>query len=290
MKLTTGEKIFNVFNLALLSALTLSMLYPFVYCLSMSLSSAAAANQGGFHFFPTDLSLAAYQAIFSDPNLISGYANSMLRTAIGVPATVFCCALCAYPLSRRAMPFRKPATLFVLFTMLFGGGLVPTYLLYHHLGLLDNRMVYILPGLMQAFSVILIKNYFQSVPESLHEAADIDGASEWYIFLRIYLPLSKPILATVAMFSAIGHWNAWFDSMLFMTSESKMVVQTFLQRIVVEGSMAQMDPSLAAQVTDFTPETIKAATVIVTLVPLLILYPFVQKHFTKGIMLGGVKE
>lgn len=294
MRMTKGEKIFNVFNLIFLGILGLSMLYPFIFSLNLSISDAAGANSGGFFLWPKGFSLAAYEKIFSDPMLVTGYLNTIFRTVVGVVLTVCCTALCAYPLSRPNMPYRKKAMFFVLFTMLFGGGLVPNYLLYNSLGLINNRLIYIIPGLIAAFNVILVRNYFTSISESLHEAAAIDGASEWFIFTRIYFPLSKPILATVAMFTAITHWNSWFDSMLYMTDETKMVVQTFLQRIVIEGNLAVGgDAGMLAQNTDFTemtPETIKAATVVVTVIPMMILYPFVQKFFTKGIMIGGVKE
>jgi putative aldouronate transport system permease protein len=291
MRSSTSGNVFDACNAVLLTVLGLSMIYPFWFSLCMSFSDAAGANAGGFFLWPRGFSTGAYERIFADDMLVSGYLNTIFRTAVGVPATVFACSLCAYPLSRRCMPHRKKAMFFVLFTMMFGGGLVPNYLLFNTLGLIDNRAVYIIPTLIGAFNVILIRNYFQSISESLYEAAAMDGASDWYIFTRIYLPLSKPILATVAMFSAISHWNAWFDSMLYMTSESKMVVQTFLQRIVIEGNVNIGDPSLIAQnLTEFTPETVKAATVVITVLPMMILYPFVQKFFTKGIMLGGVKE
>jgi putative aldouronate transport system permease protein len=174
--------------------------------------------------------------------------------------------------------------------MLFGGGLIPNYLLYNELGLIDNRLVYILPGLVAAFNVMLIKNFFQGISISLREAAMLDGAGEWYIFTRLYLPLSKPVIATVSLFSAIFHWNSWFDSMIYMTTESKMVVQSFLQQTIMETSLENITSGLNMDITSFTPEGIKAATVIITVLPMIIVYPFVQKFFTKGIMLGGVKE
>ena len=155
--------------------------------------------------------------------------NSILRVIISVPISVFLTALCAYPLSRKETPYRKHLFLFVLFTMLFSGGMVPIYLLYHKIGLLDNRLVYVAQGLIAAFNVILVRNYFQNIPESMHQAAMIDGASEWYIFFRIYLPLSRPILATIAMFQTIFHWNAWFDAMIYMTTDTKAVSYTHLR-------------------------------------------------------------
>ena len=217
---------------------------------------------------------------------MSGLLNSLFRVLICVPISVFFTALCAYPLWRKDMPFRRPAFLFVLFTMLFSGGMVPVYLLYHSIGLLDNPVVYLIGGLMYAFNVILTRNYFQNIPESMHQAAIIDGASEWYVFFKIYLPLSRPILATVAMFQTILHWNAWFDAMIYMTSDSKVVLQTFLQRIVI-GEQWQ---SIRDSYVGLPPESIKAATVVITIVPILFIFPFVLRHFSKGIMLGGLKE
>ncbi|MHC4886006.1 MAG: carbohydrate ABC transporter permease [Planctomycetota bacterium] len=296
IKQTRGERIFNVINMVFLGLLGLSMFYPFLYTLSLSLSTAAAADGGGFFLYPheaggwkPEVTFFAYKAIFSDPNLLMGYLNTIFRTVIGTVLSVFMTCLCAYPLSRKNLPHRRGLTFIVLFTMLFGGGLIPNYLLFNELGLLDNRLVYILPGLLQAFNVILVKNFFQNISESLHEAASIDGASEWYILFRIYIPLSKPVLATVGLFTGIMHWNSWFDSMIYMTTESKMVVQTFLQRIILETDIDTLTQG-AGEITQFTPETIKAATVIITIVPMLIVYPWLQKYFAKGIMLGGVKE
>ncbi len=284
-----ADRTFTAVNAGVLILIGLSMVYPLWYCLVLSISDPAHAGAGGFHLLPSGINLDAYRAILTDPGLTHGYLNSLLRVLIAVPLSVFASALCAYPLSRRNLPCRSGFTVAIIFTMLFSGGLVPTYLLYHQLGLLDNRLVYLLPGLIGAFNVILIKNHFQAIPESLHEAGEMDGASEWFIFFHVYLPLAKPILATVALFNAIFHWNAWFDAMLYMTSESKMVAQSFLQRIVFEGSAEMAQSGAAERLAYVTPGSIKAATVIITVVPLLLIYPFVQRHFTKGIMLGGVK-
>jgi len=286
IKESFGSRLFDVINILLLLVLSFSMFYPFLYCLVISMSSEAYASQGGFFLYPRSFDLTAYKAVFSTPHLLSGLLNSIARVLIIVPISVFFTALCAYPLSRKDMPHRKPLFLFVLFTMLFSGGMVPIYLLYHSIGLLDNRMVYLVGGLIAAFNVILVRNYFQNIPDSMHQAAMIDGATEWYIFFRIYLPLSRPILATVAMFQTIFHWNAWFDAMIYMSTDSKIVLQAFLQRIVIQ----QEWQGLRDIYVGLPPEAIKAATVVITVIPILFVFPFVLRHFSKGIMLGGLKE
>ena len=182
-------------------------------------------------------------------------------------------------------------TFLVVFTMLFSGGIVPGYLLVKKLGLINSMGSLILPTLLSAFNIIIIKNFFQSIPDSLSESAGIDGAGEWRILFQIYIPLSKPVLATVALWSAVFHWNAWFDALLYITDDNKQVLQTFLQRIVIESSTQLMELGITdTTVVDFTGETIKAATIIVTILPIICVYPFLQKYFVKGIMLGGVKE
>ena len=286
IKQSLASRIFDVGNISLFILLSITMLYPLVYCLFLSLSSEVHASQGGLFLFPKSFDLTAYKAVFSKENLFLGLLNSVFRVIICVPISVFFSSLCAYPLSRKEMPYRKPIFLFVLFTMLFSGGMVPIYLLYNNLGLLDNRAVYLVQGLINAFNVILIRNYFQSIPDSMHKAAMIDGASEWYIFSRIYLPLSKPILATVAMFQTIFHWNSWYDAVIYMNNDTKVVLQAFLQRIVIEQEWSMLRDHFIG----LAPETIKAATVVITVIPIMLVFPFVLKYFSKGIMLGGIKE
>jgi putative aldouronate transport system permease protein len=175
--------------------------------------------------------------------------------------------------------------------MIFSGGMIPSYLLIRSLGLINTIWALILPLLVSAFNIIVVKNFFQSIPESLVEAARIDGASEWRILFRILIPLSKPVLATVALWTAVAHWNSWFDAMIYITGDNRQVLQTFLQRIVIENSTQLIEKGVVnPNLSQFTPETIKAATVVVTILPIVLVYPFLQKYFVKGIMLGGIKE
>ncbi len=282
---------FNLVNLLFLGMVGLLCLYPFIYTVSISLSTAAEASRDGFHLFPRDISLVSYQMVLSNPNILGGYMNTLVRTLLGTVLTVTACSIAAYPLARKEMPHRALITFLIVFTMLFSGGMVPSYLLIKKLGLINSVWALVLPGMLAAFNIIIIKNFFQSLPESLGESARIDGAGEWAILFRIYMPLSKPVLATVALWSAVAHWNAWFDALLYITDDRKQVLQTFLQRIVIESSTQLMELGVTdTSIVQFTTETIKAATIVVTILPIICVYPFLQKYFVKGILLGGVKE
>jgi len=291
MNRTRGEKAFNVVNVVVLGLIALLCLYPFVYTLSISLSSASAASRPGFHLLPSEFSLTSYKLVLTNPNILLGFRNSLLRTVVGTLFTVVASCVAAYPLSRKEMPHRSLITFAIVFTMLFNGGMVTGYLLIKNLGLINTFWVLVIPGMLSAFNIIIIKNFFQSIPESLVESARMDGAGEWRILFSLYMPLSKPVLATVALWSAVAHWNAWFDALLYITDDKKQVLQTFLQRIVIESSTQMMEAGITDTSTlQFTGETIKAATIIITILPIVCVYPFVQKYFVKGIMLGGVKE
>ncbi len=290
-KQNLGEKIFNAFNLIFLGIIGILALYPFVYTVSISLSTQAEAARGGLHLFPSELSFTSYKMVLNNPEILTGYANTLFRTIIGTVATLTVTCLTAFPLARKTLPYRSPIMVFILFTMIFGGGLVPSFLLIKSLGLYDNRMVYIIPGLVSAFNVIIIKNFFQSIPDSLYESATIDGATPWQILRLIYIPLSKPVLATVGLWTAVGHWNSWMDAMLYIESGSKQVMMNLLQRIVIQNNIDLVQKGLAnPDISQFTPETIKAATVVITILPIILLYPFVQKFFIKGILIGSIKE
>lgn len=291
MKLSRGEKIFGVANMVVLGVVGLLCLYPFLYTLSISLSSATEASRAGFHLFPRHVTFLSYKMVLSDPSILAGYLNTLLRTVLGTVLTLLATCVAAYPLSRREMPHRAMITFIIVFTMLFGGGTVTGYLLIKGLGMINTVWALVVPGMISAFNVIIVKNFFQSLPESLIESARIDGAGEWTILFRLYIPLSKPVLATVALWTAVAHWNAWFDAMLYITDDKRQVLQTLLQRIVIQSSTQMIELGVTdSQMMQYTSETIKAATIIVTILPIILVYPFVQKYFVKGIMLGGVKE
>lgn len=320
MKRSSGEQVFNIVNIVLLTILAVLTIYPFLYTVSISLSTAQEAARDGMHMVPGNpatlglvlsdlfhlrfsdayndlikygngISLEAYRMVLVNREIIMGYANTLFRTIVGTVLTLLATAMAAYPLSRRNMPFRKRLIFLIMFTMLFSGGLVPSYLLVKSLGLINSIWVYVIPGLVSAFNILIMKNFFQSIPESLYESAVMDGANDFSILFRIYLPLSKPVLATVGLWTAVGQWNSWFDGLLYITDNNKQVLQVTLRRIVIENSTEMVEKGiLNPNFMNFTPETIKAATVVVAILPILFAYPFAQKYFVKGTMLGSLKE
>lgn len=262
------------------------MVYPFVHVLSMSFSSAVEALRPGMHWYPHEVSLFAWKRVLSDDTIWFTLWNTVFRTVVGTLLTLLFMSLGAYPLSKKYLPHRGFYTMFIVATIFFSGGLIPSYLLVKSLGLIDSRWALIIPGLVSTYSMLILRNFFMSIPEELEDSAKIDGAGELRILFTLVVPLSKPVLATLALWSAVGHWNAWFDALLYLQDPHKMVLQTFLRKLVItpEG-----DPLLPTQDTFQTPETVKAAAIIFTAAPILIVYPFLQKYFVKGVMIGSLK-
>lgn len=290
IKTSTSRKVFCVFNYVFLAFLAFTMLYPFIYTLSMSLSTTKAATEMGLHLYPKEVSIMAYQMVFKNRDIITSYGNTLFRTIFGTLAGLLVTTLFAYAISRKEMPHRKLFTFIVLFTMLFNGGKIPTYLVLKKMGLLNNILVYILPNLISAYNVIVAKSFFQSLPAAMHESASIDGASEFRIFFSIIIPLSMPIIMTLALWMAVFHWNSWYDAMMYMTDNTKITVQCLLQRIIQENNSELISQGVInPDAMQYTSETVKAATIIVSIIPILAFYPFVQKYFIKGVMLGAVK-
>ncbi|MDR3692266.1 MAG: carbohydrate ABC transporter permease [Fimbriimonas sp.] len=288
---SVGEHAFDWANTLVLALLGLLAVYPFLYVLSISLSTAAEAQSHSLHLYPRRVSWNAYRIVFESPDILRSLWNSIVRTALGTVITVLATCVAAYPLARKELPHRSLILFLILLTMIFSGGIVPGYLLVRSLGMINTIWALVIPGALSAFNVIVVKNFFQQIPESLLEAARVEGAGEWRILFRFFIPLSKPVLATIALWTAVSHWNQWFDAMLYITDDRKQVLQNMLQRIVIENSTRLIDMGKNTHdVASYTPETVKAATVVITVLPMLILYPFVQRYFAKGIMIGGVKE
>lgn len=290
IKDSLGGRIFDAVNILIMAIIILITVYPFYYIFLRSISEVRLGV--GLQFLPNKPSLAAYEVLFDYKLLWITYGNTILRCVLGVSISLFCTSLAAYPLSKAWLPFGNGLTNYFLITMLFGGGLIPTYLLIKDLRMLNTIWSLVIPGCVGAYNVFIERNFFRSIPDSLEESAMLDGASWFTIFIRIILPLSKPILATLALWSLIAHWNAWFDAMLYISNPYKTVVQIILRRIAVEHNstdvttmMRQMDRAKDK----FTGDTLEAATIMATVVPLLVIYPFLQKYFVKGIMIGSIK-
>ncbi|MGN0315011.1 MAG: carbohydrate ABC transporter permease [Fusicatenibacter sp.] len=287
---SNGEKAFSVFNYIFFVLLSIIMVYPFWHVIMMSLSSVEATAKGGVFLWPKGFNLDTYAKVFHDPSIWTGYATTLGVTILGTLFGTLFTATTAYPLSKKDLPFAKTMLMLVLFTMLFSGGMIPGYLLMKNLRLIDNRWSLILPGLISAYNVIIMKSFFQSIPESLEESAMLDGANEVTIFARIVLPLSKATVATIALFTAVGYWNDYFSSVLYINSKEKWALQAVLRYMLTNTNQAMQSAGVTVTAaTNVTAATIKAASVVVATVPILCVYPFVQKYFVKGVMIGGVK-
>lgn len=285
-----SEVAFSVFNYIFFVILCIIMVYPFWHVVMMSLSSVEATAKGGVFLWPKGFNLDTYIKVFKDPSIWSGYFTTIIVTLAGTFLGTLFTATTAYPLSKKDLPFGKIMLFLVLFTMLFSGGIIPGYLLMKNLNLIDNRLSLVLPGLISAYNVIIMKSFFQSIPESLEESAKIDGATEVTIFWKIVLPLSKATVATIALFTAVGYWNDYFSTVLYINTKERWALQAVLRYMLTNTNQAMQSAGVTvAAATNVTAATIKAASVVVATVPILCVYPFVQKYFVKGVMIGGVK-
>ncbi|WP_035794653.1 carbohydrate ABC transporter permease [Butyrivibrio sp. WCD3002] len=280
---------FIAIDSTLVCLISVVILAPVLNIFASSFASNRVLAEGNFIFFPKELTLDNYIAVFKDVTIWHAYLISVLKTVIGVVTHVFFCSMVAFGLSKRDLKFRNLYTVMGVITLFFSGGMIPTYLLMKKLGLLNNFMVYILPQLFSYYDVVILMNFFRQVPSSLEESASMDGAGVWRIFLQIILPLSKPALATIALFNGVYQWNDFMTAKLYMTKESLYPVQMKLYEIIVQQQAASMN-TIGNVALQTTSKGIQLATIVVTTVPILIIYPMLQKHFVSGMMLGAVKE
>lgn len=283
---------FDYLNYTLLILLALVTLYPFVYVIAGSFNLGSDYMRGGVYFFPRTFSLDNYNMIFNDKRLFIGFQNTVGRTVLGTLTGVLFTATVSYGMSRKDLPAAKPIYWFNLFTMFFGGGLIPYFLLLKNIGLMNTFWVYIIPCLYSVFNMIVFSSFFREIPEEIHESAVVDGASEFVILYRLYLPLSKPVLATIALWIGVGHWNSFFDSMVFTTNPNLATLQLFLVKLIKEASVAQGEAAtkIPSQVLKtISIVTIRYAAIVVSSLPIFAVYPFMQKYLVKGVMLGSVK-
>lgn len=290
---TLPDKFVVVFIYLTMLLLIFVMVYPFWDQLILSLSTRQAALVGGFRLWTWPLNWEPYRMVLRSHQLFVAFGNSIYRVVMGTAWTLFITSMTAYPLSRDNMPLKGLFTGIILFTMLFGGGLIPSYLLRRDLGLLDKRIVLILPGL-GAWNIIIMRNFFRSIPHEIQESASLDGASDFRTFINIILPLSKPVLATVALWTAVGHWNDFFAALIYITDNKKVVLQQLLRRVLLEGEFSHAGIQPGPELGDVmskrpTDEMAKAALLMVTTIPIVLVYPFAQRYFIRGIMLGAVK-
>lgn len=289
MKRTTGEKVFSVINTIILCALVVVTLYPVLYVLFASFSDPVEFYKSGKLLFkPAGWSLGSFQQVFKNSLIWTGYANTIFYAVVGTTCSVLATVLAAYCLSRRNLPGKNIFVMLMMFTMYFGGGMIPNFIVIKTLGLLDTRAVMILPGLVSTYNFIIVLTYFKGLPYELEEAATIDGAGEFRILFQILLPLSKPVVSVIALYYLVGIWNNFMTALLYIDDQSKYPLQLVLREILFQGSMnsqtmAQVDDASASE------ETLKYAVMVVSTVPVLCVYPFIQRYFVKGVMIGAVK-
>lgn len=288
-KQSNFEKFFSLLNYILLALIGFLTIYPLLYVFSASISSPDAVVSGKVLLFPKEITLSAYQKIIENKSIWIGYANSFYYTIVGTLVNIIFTISAAYPLSKKRLPALKLWTLFFLLTMWFQAGMIPFYLNLVDLKLLNTRSAILFAFAMTPFNMILLRTFFQSIPTSLEEAAKVDGASEFYILRRIYLPLSKAGLATVGLFYAVTRWNGYFWNMVLLRDDNKIPLQVILKKMIVETKIAESIQDMDIS-SNFSAETLIYSTIIISIIPMMILYPYVQKYFTQGMLLGAVKE
>ena len=290
-----SDKIFYTIVDILMLAALMMVVIPIMNVISNSISEPSAVLQGKVSIFPKGLSFDGYKAVFADNKIISGYANTILYTVSSTVLGVIVTVLCAYPLSRKDLKGRNTIMFLVTFTMLFSGGIIPNYLLIRSLHLINSRLSLILPGLINAYNIIIARTFFQSsIPDSLLEAAEIDGCGNMRFFCTIVLPLSKAILAVLALYFAVANWNAWFNAYIYLSEPKKYPLQLVLKEILLANSMAAGGDTVGGadgdkSKMDALSEVIKYASIMVSCLPIWCAYPFVQKYFVKGVMIGSIK-
>lgn len=293
IRLTKGDRAFNVVNYTLLVIVLVVTLYPFLNVLAISMNDSADTVRGGIYLWPRQFTLRNYETIFSYATLVQGFKISVLRTVIGTALGLISASMLAYTLSRADFKSRRFVSVFLAMTMYFSGGLVPVYILMRDLHLIGTFAVYILPGIVSAFNVFVIRSFIDGLPYALQESAKLDGANDLQIYYKVILPLCKPVLATIALFLAVGQWNAWFDTYLYNGNKPSLTtLQYELMKILdstQQGSNMVNTNDLARLMTQVSPESIKMAITIVVTVPILVVYPFLQRYFVGGMTLGAVK-
>lgn len=283
---------FDYINYILLALFTFITLYPFIFVFVGAFNEGTDYMRGGVYLWPRVFSLDNFTLILNDSRLLIGFQNTIARTVLGTITATFFTSMVAYAMSRNDLPFRNVFHRLNIFTLFFGGGLIPYYLVLRNLDLLNSFWVYIIPTLYSVFNMIVLQSHFRDIPEEIHESAVMDGAGEFRIFLQMYLPLSKPIIATVALWIAVFHWNSFFDSMVFTTDANLQTLQYFLVKLIKEASFAQGEaaarvPAQVVRTTSIT--TLRYAAIVLSTLPILAVYPFMQRYLIKGIMIGSVK-
>ena len=282
--------VFDVVNVGIMLLILLAVCYPLYYMLIVSISSGLAVQRGETYLWPVDVTLAAYRVVLSDPYIVRAYANTLLYTSAGVLINMVLTVMCAYPLSRKYLYGRALIAFFVIFTMFFDGGIIPRFVVVNSLGLINTIWAIVLPPAISVFNLILVRTFFENIPDELHESAVVDGAGEVRTLLQIFLPLSKPVLATIFIFYTVSHWNSFFPALIYLSKKELYPLQIMVRNIVIQGELAsQMTEMGSEESMTVMALNVKYAVVIIAILPVLAVYPFMQKYFVHGAMLGAVK-
>ena len=285
-----GQKIsaFHIVNTFLMAFVVVATLFPLYYVFIVSISNGLLVTQGLVGLVPRGINIEAYKMIFNYDDIWISYKNTLVYTVLGTAINMLFSIFCAYPLSRKHFYGRTFFVFMATFTMFFSGGLIPTYLVVQQLGMVNKIWAIVLPGAISTFNMIIIRTFFSSLPSSLEEAAYLDGANDIQILMKIMLPLSKPVLATITLYYAVGHWNSFFSALIYLNEKSRYPLQLLLRNIVIGGEFSSQE---LGGVTDFAvvSTNYKYAVIIVSVLPILTIYPFIQKYFTKGVMIGALK-
>lgn len=290
MKKMNDEKVFNIIDIVIITIFTISVLLPFLNIVAMSLSSQQHIAIGDVYFLPKELTYTNYIEIFNDPKIMQAFKISVAKTVIGVATHTLFTGIVAYGASKQNTYGRKVVMTLGVVTMFFGGGLIPTYLLYKELHLINSFWVYIIPALFSFFDMLIMMNFYKQIPSSLEESAKIDGASDLQVFWKIYLPLSIPVFVTIALFAGVGQWNDYMTTKIFVPNNPDIYpLQMYLYKVIAESQRPQQVSNIIG-LAQVSTKSLQLATMVVTMLPILVVYPFLQKYFISGMTLGAVKE
>ncbi len=289
IKETTGYLIFKVFNTAIMILVCIATLYPFLYLVAQSFSSEQAIIMGKVSLFPVDFNITTYKSVLEKGDFLRSYKNTLIYVIIGTVSSLVLSCCMAYPLSKPEIKGSKFLMKFIIFTMYFGGGLIPTYVLMRKLNLVNTIRGFVIPSLLSTYYIILMRSFFQGIPKDLEEAAEIDGLSPIGIFIKVVFPLSMPIIATMILFNAVGYWNNWFNSFLYLDKKDMWPVAYYL-RTIISGATTSADPGEVSAEKMQIAANIRSCSMVLMALPIILVYPFVQKYYVQGMMLGGVKE
>lgn len=293
-RVSKGDRVFDVVNITLMVLVTILCIYPFWYCIVISFNEGYDALKGGIYLWPRQFTLENYRIIFRDSAIITAFGVTLLRTVIGTLLSLLLTSCMAFALIRRQLKLRKVYITMGIVTMFFSGGLIPLYLLIKSLGMIDSFWVYIFPNLFSFYNVIIMMSFFREIPTSMIEASKIDGANEWQVYTRMVMPVSTAVIATICMYNAVYHWNAWFDGYIYISTPSLKTMALLLVEMINEGKAMETlrttgNSLVLSGMSGPTENSVRLATMVVAVLPIMCVYPFCQKYFIQGIMLGAVK-